>query len=282
MTVAETLREAERLFRKHAVASPGMTARLLLADVLNRSQAWLVTHSDERVDLERLATYRDFVARRCRGEPTQYLRGKQEFYELEFQVTPDVLIPRPETEHLVEAALERIRPGDLVLDIGTGSGVIAVTLSKHRPDALIAASDISAAAVRVASSNCMSLGAAVRFCTGDLCNPFRPSRFDLVVSNPPYVPLRLATGLQRELRYEPSVALYGGEDGHEVVRRLAREAPRILKPSGWLLVEIGYGSRTAVERFLDRPEWAQPEFLPDLAGIDRVVAVRRSPEASRT
>ncbi len=281
MTVLETLRESERHLRQHRVGSPGLTARLLLADELNRSQAWLVAHSDDQVNPHRLKAYRETVAQRSEGVPTQYLRGKQEFYGLEFRVTPDVLIPRPETEHLVEAALERIQPGDQVVDIGTGSGAVAVTLAKHRTDVLVAASDISVKAVRVALSNSLSLGARVNFCAGDLCDPFRSARFDIIVSNPPYVPLRHATGLQREVRYEPSVALYGGEHGHRFVRRIAREAPRILKPDGWLLMEIGFGSRAAVERFLDRPEWTEPQFLPDLAGIDRVVAVRRWPDGGQ-
>ncbi len=276
MTLADTLRDGERLLREHRVDVPELTARVLLADALGRDQAWLVAHAEDRIHPESEASYRQMVRSRCSGTPTQYIRGIQEFCELEFRVTPDVLIPRPETEHLVEAAIERIRPGNRVVDIGTGSGAIAVALAKQVPDAAITASDISIAAVKVAADNARRLGVDVRFCIADLGEAFRTRRFDIVVSNPPYVPLRDAGGLPKELRHEPSVALYGGEDGLRIFERLVEEVPRILMPEGWLLAEIGFGSRPGLERILDRPEWAEPEFLPDLAGIDRVVAVRRA------
>ena len=216
------------------------------------------------------------VRSRRAGVPTQYIRGVQEFYEIEFHVTPEVFIPRPETEHLVEAALERIRDRDRVVDIGTGSGAIAVTLAKHVPGALVTASDVSIAAARVAAANAQRHGARIAFCVADLCAAFGKECFDIVVSNPPYVPLKSKPGLQRELQYEPPIALFGGEDGLRIFRRLADEVPRVLKPRGWLLAEIGFNSRPALRRLLDGPNWKTPEFLPDLAGIDRVVAVRRA------
>ena len=276
MTVAEALRDATRLLRSHAVGVPELTARVFLCDALGRDQAWLAAHSDDAIGTAPRQEYEAMLRARCEGVPTQYVRGVQEFYGLEFRVNPEVLIPRPETEHLVEAALDRIRPGHRVADVGTGSGAVAVTLAKLAPEAAVAASDVSVAAVRVARENASLLRADVEFSVADLGTAFADASFDIVASNPPYVPLRDSTGLARELRHEPSVALYGGEDGLRILARLAAEAPRILRPGGWLLLEIGYDSRSAVERYLDRPEWTGPTFLPDLAGIDRVAAVQRS------
>ena len=247
---------------------------MLLADLLNRDQAWLAAHSDEEIEDNLRWRYNEVVQRRCEGVPTQYIRELQEFYGLEFHVNPNVLIPRPETEHLVEAALERIRPGDLVVDVGTGSGAIAVSLAKHAPSAAVIATDISPAAVGVAKSNAVMLDVGVQFFLGDVTSAIRAGRVDVLVSNPPYVPLRDAPGLQAELRHEPPIALFGGEDGLGVIRLLVADASRVLKPGGWLLAEIGFGTREAVAALFDRSHWRRPDFLPDLAGIDRVVVAR--------
>lgn len=277
MNIATTLRNAARRLRARHVHAPDLTARVLLADLLSRDQAWLVAHSDEEIEHILGERYEEAVQRRCDGVPMQYIRELQEFYGLDFRVNPDVLIPRPETEHLVEAALERIRPGDLVMDVGTGSGAIAVSLAKHAPGASVLASDISPAAARVANSNAESLGVDVEFFLGDLTAAIRGNQVDVLVSNPPYVPLRDAPGLQAELRHEPPVALFGGEDGLGVFRRLVADARRVLKPGGWLLAEIGFGTRGAVAALFDKSHWHHPDFLPDLAGIDRVVATRAQP-----
>ncbi len=274
VTVDQALEEAEETLAGGRVDAPRLTARVLLGDALARHHAWIVAHGDEQLTANRLSTFREMVRRRAGGTPLQYIRGKQEFYGLDFRVTPDALIPRPETEHLVEAALERISPGDCVLDIGTGSGAVAVTLAKLRSDARVFAADVSRPALSVAASNAARLGCPVPLCATDLCAAFRSRRFDMVVSNPPYIPLQQAASLQRELRFEPSVALYGGEDGLQVIARLARESPRILKTGGWLLMEIGFGSRAAVERLLRAGGWTGRRFLTDLAGIDRVAVAR--------
>ena len=274
MSIATTLREATQRLRARHVHAPELTARLLLADLLDRDQAWLVAHSNEEIEHSLGERYEEAVRRRCEGVPVQYIRELQEFYGLDFHVNPDVLIPRPETEHVVEAALQRIRPGDLVLDVGTGSGAIAVSLAKHAPSATVLASDISPAATRVAKFNAARLDARVRFFLGDVTGAIAASHVDVLVSNPPYVPLRDAPGLQAELRHEPPVALFGGEDGLGVIRRLVADACRILRPGGWLLAEIGFGTRDAVAALFDRSRWQRPDFLPDLAGIDRVVATR--------
>lgn len=274
VSIATTLRNATRRLRAQHVHAPDLTARVLLADLLDRDQAWLVAHSDEEIEHNLRERYEEAVRCRCEGVPMQYIRELQEFYGLDFRVNPDVLIPRPETEHMVEAALQRIRPGDLVLDVGTGSGAIAVSLAKHAPRATVLASDISPAATRVARSNAARLDARVQFFLGDVTCAIRTSQVDVLVSNPPYVPLRDAPGLQAELRHEPPVALFGGEDGLAVIRRLVADARRVLKPGGWLLAEIGFGTREAVGALFDRSQWQCPDFLPDLAGIDRVVATR--------
>lgn len=274
VNIAATLHGAARLLRARHVHAPDLTARVLLADLLNRDQAWLVAHSDEEIERSLRERYDKAVSSRCAGVPMQYIRELQEFYGLEFHVNPDVLIPRPETEHVVEAALQRIRPGDLVLDVGTGSGAIAVSLAKHAPEATVLASDISAAATRVAQSNAARLAVKVQFFLGDVTGAIGGNQVDVLVSNPPYVPLRDASGLQAELRHEPPVALFGGEDGLSVIRRLVADARRVLKPGGWLLAEIGFGTRDAVAAQFDRSQWQRPDFVPDLAGIDRVVATR--------
>ncbi|MCY4597805.1 MAG: peptide chain release factor N(5)-glutamine methyltransferase [Bryobacterales bacterium] len=276
MNLEETLREAAATLRSHRVEVPELTARVLLAHALERDQSWLAAHSDEPITEDRRQGYAEMIRTRCEGLPTQYICGYQEFFELAIHVTPDVLIPRPETEHLVEAAIARVRPGDRVADIGTGSGAIAIAVARSSPGSVISASDLSCRALRVAAANATRLESSVQFCQGDLAGPFRQGSFDVVVSNPPYVPRKDMGGLQRELRHEPSIALFGGEDGLRIVGRLVHDAPRILKPGGWFLAEIGFNSRPAIEAMLRRPEWAQPEFLKDLAGIDRVVAVRRS------
>lgn len=276
MKLSQALAEAVRLLRSHRIGVPDLTARVLLADVLERDQAWLAAHSHDLIDEECLERYWKSIRTRCTGVPTQYIRGFQEFYGYRFRVTPDVLIPRPETEHLVEAALRLLHPGQVLLDLGTGSGAIAVSIAKEMPGVVAVASDISAKAVRVAQENARSLGASVRFCVADMASAFVSEQFDVVISNPPYVPLRDLVSLQRELRHEPSVALYGGEDGLGMIERLARETPCLLKPGGWLLAEIGYKARPEVEGMLDRPEWAAAKFTPDLAGIDRVVAAQRA------
>ncbi len=275
MRIREALFESVRRLRSSGVAVPEMTARVLLSDVLGQDQAWLEAHSEEAVGPGQLERFRSALRARADGVPLQYIRGVQEFFGLEFAVTPAVLIPRPETEHLVEAALQRIRPGDRVVDIGTGSGAIAVSLALNAPSAKVLASDISLDALAVASRNAARLGAEVRFLAADAAYALASTTVEMVVTNPPYVPRADACGLQKELYHEPAVALYGGEDGLEVFERIARSAWEALRRGGWLLAEIGFGSRDAVRRLLRSRGWEQPAFLSDLAGIDRVVITRR-------
>jgi release factor glutamine methyltransferase len=204
---------------------------------------------------------------------TQFITGRQEFYGREFRVTPSVLIPRPETEHVVETALALARDAERVLDIGTGSGALAVTLQLET-GASVWGTDISRVALAVAAENSRRLGARVEFVACDLMEAIGPGVMDLIVANPPYVPLVHKHGLQREVReWEPHVALFGGERGFEFYDRIVATAPRVLRPGGWLIMELGFGTHEHVARLVR--EWAGGRIEPDLAGIPRVVAARR-------
>jgi release factor glutamine methyltransferase len=215
------------------------------------------------------------VERRSGGEPLQYILGSQEFFGLAFTVGPEVLIPRPETELIVEQAVARLHAGDRVCDVGVGSGAIAVALAVQRPDVRVFAADISATALFTAQRNARLHSANVRFCHADLLTAFGRGVFDAVVSNPPYVAERARGTLQRELAHEPEEALFSGPDGLDCYRRLVPQAAIALKPGGLLLLELGSDSLPGVSALLDQKTWTAPETHQDLAGIPRVHAVRR-------
>jgi release factor glutamine methyltransferase len=256
----------------------------LLSHAVSRDRTFLITHADELLTAEQLRYYRASVARRAAGEPLQYIKGSQEFYGLDFEVNPDVLIPRPETELLVETALELLKGtrSPLLCDVGTGSGCVAVSLLHARADARALALDVSPAALRVAARNAGRHGVADRIdllvsdCFDALASDEQTAaRFDLVASNPPYVAEDELEGLQREVRdHEPRAALTPGGDGLSVIRRLVAEAPRHLKPGGHLLVEIGFGRHEAVAALVDARVWTLLGIRPDLQGIPRTVALR--------
>ena len=256
-------------------------AELLLMRVLVCDRAYLLTHPETPLAAEQAAIYEGWIARRARHEPVQYIVGEQEFYGLKFRVTPDVLIPRPETEHLVEATLART-DGDASLhiaDIGTGSGAIAVALAHALPRARVTALDISTAALSVAHENAESHGVSdrIRFLKSDLLTAAAGEQFDMIVSNPPYVAENEA--LEPQVRdYEPASALFAGPDGLDVYRRLIPQAQAAVKPGGWLLLEIGHGQRDALERLLTG--WEDVSFVADLQGIPRVACARKSRESA--
>jgi release factor glutamine methyltransferase len=299
MDVRGALRTGISQLREKQVASYTLAAELLLLHVLGRDRAWLYAHPEESINAERLDRFLSLIARRANGEPTQHLTGKQEFWSLEFDVTPDVLIPRPETEHVIEVALDRLalrelragRPqktngeGFLIADIGTGSGCLAIALAKELPAATIYATDISPAALVVAHRNAVRHGAEkrIRFLESDLSLPpavdgANQSAFDLVVSNPPYIPKRDANTLTREVRdHEPAIALYGGEEGYELYAGLIALARRYLKSGGIFVSELGHDSLPAVQPLLDTREWTAVGVSNDLAGIARVIAAERLP-----
>jgi release factor glutamine methyltransferase len=269
MDLRTALLQGRQLLEDATVTAPQLTAEVLLAHAVGRDRAWLYAHSDEELREVWWIHYGRYLHQRMQGTPTQHITGHQEFYGREFRVTPDVLIPRPETEHLIEAALRK--PARSILDVGTGSGAIAVTLALEGK-ARVIASDISFAALQVAAENARKLGAKVRFVAGDLASPFADGSFDLVVSNPPYVPA--GESLPREVReHEPGVALYGGADGLEVYRRLIPEASRVLKPGGRLIMELGYRLADAVRAML--ADWNSVTLDSDLAGIPRVITARK-------
>jgi release factor glutamine methyltransferase len=274
MTAHTALVQGTTLLEDAAIPVARLTAEVLLAHALRRERAWLFGHPEhELCELERLH-YGRYLHERLQGKPTQYITGRQEFYGREFRVTLDVLIPRPETEHVVETALRLARGATRILDVGCGSGILAVTL-RLETGASVWATDISLAAVRVAAGNAQRLGAPVSFVACDLASAFAEASMDLIVCNPPYVPLGDEAGLQREIReWEPRQALFAGPTGLEIYERLASDAERVLAPGGWLVMEIGYNSRNRVAA-LFASRWRELETVPDLAGIPRVVAARR-------
>ena len=254
-------------------------AERLLEHLLQRDRAWRMTHGGDELEPAVHEQLQALVARRAALEPLQYLLGEQEFYGLALRVTRDTLIPRPETEHLVEAVLEwcSTQPQPLrMVDVGTGTGAIALALANELPEATIAACDLSPAALAVAQENAarLGLGARVAFRQSDLLAGFADECFDAVVSNPPYVPTGDAAEMQPEVRdHEPHLALFAGEDGLAIYRRLVVEARARLRAGGLLAMEIGYGQREALRGLLEG--WQQVRFVEDYAGIPRVVLAIR-------
>ena len=273
MTVHTALLQGVRLLEDASIAVPRLTAEVLLAHAIRQERAWLYAHPERELqEVERLH-YGRYLHERLNRKPTQYITGRQEFYGREFRVTPDVLIPRPETEHVVEVALQMARGAKRVLDVGTGSGALAVTLQLET-GAEAWATDISPAAAAVAAGNALRLGAPVNVVICDLMEAIAAGDVDLIVSNPPYVPIAQRQGLQREVRdWEPHVALFAGETGFEIYDRIAASAPRILGPDGWLILELGFGSLNHVTSLF--ADWHDVQITPDLAGIPRVLAARR-------
>ena len=316
------------------VPSYTLAAELLLLHVLGRDRTWMYSHPEEEISLLNVERYSALIRRRAAGEPTQHLTGKQEFWGLEFEVTPDVLIPRPETEHVIEVALDRLAVREIragrrqplggeglqIADVGTGSGCIAIALAKALPGAILFAMDVSAAALEVARRNAERHGVSDRmlFLQSDLLEglvipapfaanappyssptailpcqilpngdppsfgaphpsiPHSPFRFDLIVSNPPYVGRREAATLMREVReHEPEVALYGGEEGYELYADLIAQSAKYLPPRGILVLELGHNSLPAVRPLLDAAAWSAVSVTNDLAGIPRVLAAER-------
>ena len=282
--------------REAGVPSFTLAAELLLLHAAGQNRTWLYAHPEEALPDERLEHFLELIARRAGGEPTQYLTGKQEFWGLEFEVTPAVLIPRPETEHVIEVALDRLAVRELragrpqktigeglkIADIGTGSGCIAIALAKELPKADFVAMDISQAALEVAHRNVIrhAVGDRLRLIRADLLEPRggspAPLVFDLIASNPPYIGRREATTLTREVRdHEPEQALFGGEEGYELYGDLVAQAASHLKPGGILVLELGHDSLPAVRPLLDATNWANVGVTNDLAGIPRVIAAER-------
>ena len=300
--VRVALKEGMARLRAAQVPSHTFATELLLMHALGRDRTWLYTHPEATLDAADAEKYLGLIARRAEGEPTQYLTGKQEFWGLEFEVTPAVLIPRPETEHVMEVALARLGPRGFkihldsglpreklrIADVGTGSGCLAVALAHELPHADIFATDISAAALEVAQRNAARHNAGDRInflqtnlldgLTAQVASDGKKSRdFDLIVSNPPYVAREESAELQREVRdHEPHAALFGGPTGVEMYARIIEGAGSLLRSGGILVTELGYNSAEHVRAILaDQKYWTNVTFTDDLAGIPRVAAADR-------
>jgi len=274
MTVHTALLQGTGLLEEAQVTAPRLTAEVLLAHALHVDRVYLFAHPEQELREVEWLHYGRYLHERMGGKPTQYITKRQEFFSREFRVTPDVLIPRPETEHVVEAALEVAQGARRILDVGTGSGALAATLQLET-GAEVWATDISAAAAAVARENAARLGARVSIVVCDLMTALGDGRFDLIVSNPPYVPHSQKAGLQREVRdWEPEVALFGGQSGFEIYDRIAAEAPGVLRPGGWVVLELGFGSLSHVRELFK--DWNNLAVRPDLAGIPRVLCARYS------
>ena len=284
MRIREALRSAAEQLELHHVSNARLSVELLLAHCISAEREYLYAH-DERVLTEaEVQALKGALYDRIHGVPLQYIVGRQEFYGRYFRVTPAVLIPRPETEHIVESVLEIRKnagqsPHPRILDVGTGSGCIAVTLALEIPGAEVYGSDISERALEVAQMNASSLGASVNFICMNVVDA-AASPFEFIVSNPPYVRRGDIHRLQREVReYEPHVALFSPEDELEVYRRLIAGAERLLFPGGYLLLEIGIGMHERVLGLFDA-RWEKLPLKTDLQGIPRTVIARNDPKDS--
>ena len=305
MDIRSALKDAMHRLREGGVPSHTLAAELLLMYVTGRERVWLYAHHEEPLDPAQKQNYFDLVAHRIAGTPTQYLTGKQEFWGMEFEVAPGVLIPRPETEHVIEVALERfsvkhghIFPRDTSLgtasggalriaDVGTGSGCLAVALAREFPQAGVVATDISAVALEIARRNATRHGVAARVefhqCNllDDFLSPLAtrhsPLAFDLIVSNPPYIARDESASLPTDVRdHEPHSALFGGAEGSELYAPLIAQSAQLLRSGGIFVCEIGFGALDRVRPLLTGdPSWTAVAITNDLAGIARVLSAQR-------
>jgi release factor glutamine methyltransferase len=278
MYLREALRKATDFLAANQVGSPRMNAEVLLMHALACDRAYLYAHPEREITPDEQARYEVVLAERAGGKPSQYITGHQEFWGLDFIVSPAVLIPRPETEHVLETVLELAREfaRPRIVDVGTGSGCIALSLARELPAAEILAVDISPGALEIARANAvrLQLDHRVDFQERDLLHGFTPASFDFVVSNPPYVAEAEPDKVQREVReFEPRVAVFAGDSGMEAYRLLIPQAHEVLRPGGWLVVEIGFSIEAAVRDLLR--DWREVQVTADLQGIPRVVAARK-------
>jgi len=281
ISIRNAITESAEILSAAGLAEPRMEATSILSHVLCRDRTFIIGHAEDLLADGQLEAFQQFVRRRANGEPLQYITGHQEFFKLGFEVTPDVLIPRPETEIIVEAALE-VSQNDhapVILDLGTGSGCIAVSLLHELADARAIATDVSFSALRVAQRNAQRHGVIDRlaFTQADGSSVIgADGRFTLVVSNPPYVPESEIESLQREVRdHEPLSALVSGADGLSHIRALVRGVPILLRPGGYFIFEIGFGQREAVAQLVDSNLWDLIEIRNDLQNIPRTFVLQK-------
>ena len=282
-TIAETLKLASKQLREASVANDLLDAQTLLAEALGKDRTYLIVNFNEQLSDELLAAYQSLIVRRASGEPLQYITGHQEFFGLEFEVTPAVLIPRPETELIVEEVIRLVDVHKIakpvIVDVGTGSGCIAIALARELEDAKVTAVDISETALEIARRNAAKheLADRVRFVNSDLLAAFPEIQFaDFILSNPPYVAVHELPTLQREVRdWEPHTALTDNADGLSFYRRLLNETPIRLKPGGFLICELGFGQSETVSAMADSQVWSEVRLLDDLQSIPRTLVLRR-------
>ena len=274
LEIRSAIAQGTALLSASGIPEPRFTAELLLCHALGRQRAYLFAHPEQELREVEWLHYGRYLDQRMRGKPLQYITHKQEFFGREFRVTPDVLIPRPETELLAEVVLKMNRAaGELAIDAGSGSGAIAVTLALDS-GLRVVGTDVSLPALEVARSNAQRLQARVQFVAGDLLVSFADESADVVVCNPPYVPEADRGSLQREVRdWEPALALFGGEDGTDFYKRLIPQSVRVLKRGGVLAMEIGFGQARAVSELA--LGWRNVRLIPDLAGIPRVLVCEK-------
>jgi release factor glutamine methyltransferase len=285
-TILSLIRWTDERFKREGLTSPRLDAEVLLAHLLEVDRVWLYAHFDQPLQKEELARYRKLIQRRLRHEPVAYIVGQREFWSLPFKVTPEVLIPRPETEILVAEALKILSSEEdterqyRVLEIGTGSGAMSIVLAKERPRTSVAATDLSSKALAIAEENAIKNGVRERivFLKGDLFEPVKEGeKFDLILTNPPYIRRDHFPSLAPEVRhFEPRMALDGGKDGLVFYRRALPEVGKFLNAQGWFLAEIGAGQEQDVQKLAERnPDLDSFAFVKDLAGIKRVFKARK-------
>lgn len=280
LSIAEAMRQASQALDHAGVTESRREAGSLLSHIIGKDRTFLISHGEDQLSEADLERFEEAVARRAAGEPTQYITGTQDFFGRSFRVTPDVLIPRPETELLVEAALRVMTANATVCDVGTGSGCIPITVLCERGDARAVAIDLSQAALDVARQNARehSVENRIEFVLSDCFAELDSNvyHFDLIVSNPPYVSAEMLPGLQREVRdYEPRIALCAGEDGLSVIRRLLSDAPDFIRGNGHLIMEIGFDQGDVVQQLVDEHVWTLRNILPDLQCIPRIVVLQK-------
>lgn len=285
MTLAEAIKKAASTLSAHGVSDARLDAEVLLRFILDRDRAWLITHANEPLAGDKRKLFEDAVNRRAKREPLQHITGRQEFWGFDFRVTPDVLIPRPETEFVVESAIRAAgkRPGLTIIDLCTGSGCIAVSLAKELPGARIFATDVSEKALSVARENAGShdVSSRIRFIEGDLFEPLEEldlrGRVDIITANPPYIRSGDLPALQPEVKkFEPERALISGPEGTEIHRSILEAAPDFLKKRGAVIMEMGLGQAEGLIKIVNEDgRYSAPEILKDLAGIDRVIVAKK-------
>ena len=279
MNISETLQKAAEILKQNGIVEPRREANSLLAFALGKDKTFLIAHSEYELSENEKAAFSKFLTRRAAHEPLQYIRGQQEFFGLDFVVTSDVLIPRPETELIVEAAIEilKTKANPHFCEIGTGSGCISISILHEVENATATGADISENALKITKLNAEKneVIGRLKLLKSDVFENVENEKFDLIVSNPPYVPGEDFETLQLEVRdFEPQIALTDGENGLTIIEKIISDAPEFLKPDCYLLMEIGFNQSFKVKEMFDEKIWQTVEFLPDLQGIPRMTKAR--------